>query len=328
MLDFPNRIGRYALLEPIEAHAVAPRFLARALGSERLMAIMLTHVEGEENFFAMLVDELSFTIRALRHRNLLQFHEVGIQQGVFFLSMEYVPGQTLQELLEHGRQHDWRLPVAQAVSIAASLCEAMEHAHRLRSPDGRELGMVLRSPHPQRIQFSYNGAVKLIGLREWDLIRDRTGSWGALPPAERCRYLSPEHVRAEVLNRQSDLFCLGTLLYEMLTGQPAFTGEKPLDVLQNVKRAQVTPPRQLAPHLPAALEEVVLRLLARSLEHRPTWASEVRSELLRALPEAGDADQDLELAQFLQQTFALHLQEELERLSRYSVWRPGSAGGV
>src|SRR2546428_13009839 len=152
------------------------------------------------------------------------------------------------------------MPVAQACFTIMKVCEGLDYAHNKRDPSGREMHLVHRDVSPQNVLISYEGEVKLIdfGIAKAAGKASKTQA-GILKG--KFGYMSPEQVRGLPLDRRSDIFAAGVVLYELCTGEGLFTGNSDFSVLEKVQQARVTPPSQIEPSIPIKLERLMPKAL-------------------------------------------------------------------
>jgi serine/threonine protein kinase len=224
----PDRFGQYELLERIASGGMAELFRARRSGVEgfqKIVAIkkILPHIAGNDEFITMFADEAKLAAQ-LNHPNIVHIFDLGkIESGGYFIAMEFVEGRDLRAILKSAREIGQPLPVPLSIYIACKIAAALDYAHRRRESDGRELKIVHRDVSPQNILISYEGDIKLcdFGIAKAASKASQTES-GALKG--KVRYMSPEQAWGKPIDRRSDLFSLGAVLFEMLTEQPLFRG--------------------------------------------------------------------------------------------------------
>ena len=294
----PDRFGAYEILERIAAGGMAELYKARRSGVEgfqKIVAIkrILPHLADNEEFIAMFADEAKLAAQ-LNHPNIVHIFDLGkIEGGGYFIAMEYVDGRDLRALLNAAHETGVPLPAPLAVYVASKVAAALDYAHRRKDAEGRELTIVHRDVSPQNILISYEGDIKLcdFGIAKAASKASTTQS-GALKG--KVQYMSPEQAWGKPIDRRSDLFSLGSVLFEMLTGQKLFRGDSDLTVLEKVRAAQVGPPSAVNPEVPKNLDTVVLRALAREPEERYANASDMLRDLEAVLysysPAPGSAD--------------------------------------
>jgi eukaryotic-like serine/threonine-protein kinase len=307
----PIHFGKYLLAERIDVGGMAEVFLALGPG-ERPVAVkrLLPGYADDREIVTMFLDEARIAVQ-LDHPSIVRVHELGRVGESYYIAMEYVPGTDLYELLARLGARGQRLPVPLAAHVAMRICAALDHAHRQRDAEGRPLGVVHRDVSPQNVLLSFDGEVKLI---DFGIAR---AAHRARPGEERVLrgklgYMSPEMARGLPVDRRSDVFAAATVLHEMLTGERLFAGGPELAVLQRVRNAEVPPPSRWNPALPAALEQAVMRALAREVEDRTPWASELARDLEVVAHPAGR----LALAGLVAELFPDERRRAAERLER------------
>ncbi|NNB88981.1 protein kinase [Corallococcus exiguus] len=322
----PTFFGKYLLLERVNVGGMAEVFIAKAFGVEgfeRILAIkkILPTMAEDDEFITMFIDEARISVQ-LNHANIVHIHELGKHEDTYFIAMEYVAGRDVRTLLERYRRRKEIMPTAQAVFIVSKMCEGLDYAHRKKDARGQDLHIIHRDVSPQNILVSYEGEVKIIdfGIAK---AANRSQKTQAGILKGKFGYMSPEQVRGMPIDRRSDVFAVGVLLYEMLTGEKLFVGESDFSTLEKVRNADIPLPREFNPNISAGLEKVVLKALAREPEDRYQWASDLQEDLMRFLL-AGDAIYSSKhLSGFMKEAFAEDMLREAEKMERYaSVERP------
>jgi serine/threonine protein kinase len=281
--------GKYYLLERINVGGMAEVFKAKTVGVEgfeKLVAIkrILPSVAEDEEFIKMFIDEAKITSQ-LSHANLAQTFDLGKIADAYYIAMEYVPGKDLRAVQERLRRRGERIPLAIAAYVVGRVCEGLDYAHRKRDSAGRELNIVHRDVSPQNVIVSFEGEVKLVDFGIAKAANKITKTQAGILKGK-FGYMSPEQVRGLPLDRRSDIFAAGVVLYELCTGERLFTGSSDFSVLEKVQQARITPPSRLVPDLPVRLENVILRALAREPESRYQHAADLAQDLQRWLIEA------------------------------------------
>src|SRR5688500_13137980 len=278
-------------------------------GFERIVAVkrILPTMAEDQEFVTMFVDEARIASH-LTHQNIVQIYELGKHDGTYYISMEYVAGRDLRQILDHHKRLKKPMDVAKACFVTSRVCEALEYAHKKKDPAGKDLKIIHRDVSPQNVIISFEGEVKLcdFGIAKAASRASRT-QVGVLKG--KFAYMSPEQVRGQPTDRRSDLFALGVIFYEMLTGERLFLGESDYSTLEAVRNARVPAPRKFNPNLSKELETVVLKLLARDPKDRYQWASEVHEDLQDHLIHDGRVFHARHLRASVQETYARRSEE-------------------
>ncbi len=272
--DWGVRFGRYVLLERIGAGGMAEVFRAVAHGAEGFQrTFVLKRIRSDRsestNFVDMFVNEARISA-LLDHENIVQTYDFGEVEGCYFLTMEYLRGRDLSTILRELATRNLSLDPATVAFVVLQVVRGLAYAHGLISSTGVPLNIVHRDVTPSNIMLLRSGGVKLLDFGiaktqgEFTLGENtETGVCkGKLP------YLSPEQVEGQPLDHRSDLFTLGVLMWEALTGRRLFVGRTDYETMQNVLERPVVAPSTLRPGIPPALDAIVLRALQRRPDDR------------------------------------------------------------
>jgi serine/threonine protein kinase len=307
------RFGKYDLLERVNVGGMAEVWRARLSGVEgfeKILAVkrILPNIAEDEEFIAMFIDEAKIAVQ-LTHANIAQIHDLGKIDDSYFIAMEYVPGRDFRAVFDRARKRREHVPVALACYCIARVCDALDYAHRKKDPQGRDLHIVHRDVSPQNVLLSYEGEVKLIdfGIAKAASKAQQTQA-GILKG--KFAYMSPEQVRGAPLDGRSDVFALGTVMYEVLTGERLFSGDSDFSTLENVRNMKILPPSTYNNRVPRELEPVVLRALARDVDLRYQTAGEFGADLQRFLITQEKVFGPSDLADYMHSTFAEELAKE------------------
>lgn len=301
----PVRFGDYELLERIAEGGMSEVWRARtrgAAGFEKTVVVkrVLPALASRPGFVDLLIREAKIVSR-LSHPNIAHIFDLGEVNGTYFLAMEYVHGKDLAHALAH-RNAPELLPLSLRVWIAAEAARALDHAHRRKGEDGRPLQIVHRDVSPQNILLAYDGTVK---VGDFGIARaDEAGlGRGEDPTVLRGKYayMSPEQAAGEALDRRSDIFALGVVLYEAVTGRRLFRGKSSQETLAMVREAAL--PDLVAEGVPKELVPTLQRALAKSRDDRTPWASVLHSELMGFLFARGEPIGDALLADAMETLF-------------------------
>mgnify|MGYP001394890399 CR=1 FL=1 len=282
--------GRYELLIEMASGGMATLYLARILGPqdfEKLIAIkrIHPHLAKKPSFVHMFLDEARIAAR-IHHPNVVTTFDMGQIDGAYFIAMEYVHGQNLTDVLRTAIREPSKLPWQLVVRMLADAASGLHAAHELTSDDGKNLGVVHRDVSPQNILVSYDGHVKVtdFGIAFAAKKLEQTES-GILKG--KVSYMSPEQTRGEPVTRRSDIFALGIVLWEALCLKRLFRTPNEASTLLRVREAKVPRLQDVRPELPAALEAIVSKALARRPEDRFATAEELSEALEKLLVDQG-----------------------------------------
>lgn len=298
---------------------MAEVFLARQSGPggfERPVVIkrVLPHLVRETVFHDMFLDEARLVVR-IHHPNVVHVHELGDERGELYLVMEYLEGESLSVLTKRLRATGQSVSDRGIVHILAEACAGLHAAHEL-SEGGESLGLVHRDVSPHNLFLLYTGQVKVIdfGIAK---AADRTSRTETGAIKGKFTYMAPEQVRAEPLDRRTDVFALGVVLYELLTQTSLFSRDNELLVMQAICSDPIPDLRACRPDIDPELERIVMKALARSAEDRYATAAAMRRDLV-ALERRIAAEwlPEEELAAVMQDLFEARIAEKRDMLVR------------
>lgn len=273
--------GRYQLLKKIASGGMGQVLLAKK-GSddfEKMVVIkrILPHLVEDEEFFTMFRDEAKITMR-LDHPNIARINEFGVENGVHFIEMEYVAGEDMRRIEKRAAAAGKGIPIGVILKIIADAAAGLDFAHKARDAKGTPLNLVHRDVSPQNVLVGFDGSVKLIdfGVAKAAGRAQHTATGilkGKFP------YMSPEQATGEELDARSDVFAIGIVLWEQLTGRRLFKGENDIATQRLVRACQVPAPSSIEPSVPPGLDPITLKALAKNREDRFADAAEFRQAL-------------------------------------------------
>ena len=265
-----RQLGRYTCLRKIGAGGMAVLYLAQRTGAKGFTKqFALKRIKpkygADTNFMRMFMREAKLSA-TLDHPNIAQVVDFGQDGQEHFIVMEYVHGVDLRRLIRESE--DSKLPLECALSAGTRVCAALHYAHEKRSPEGNSLELVHRDVSATNVLVSLDGAIKLTDFG----IAKGFASDGAATSSSmlvgKPGYMSPEQVRCEALDRRSDVFCIGILLYEMTTGRRCFYGDSVFAVLNATQRAQYVKPTHRDPNFPVGLAAIIEKALEAEPQNR------------------------------------------------------------
>jgi eukaryotic-like serine/threonine-protein kinase len=321
-LQRAQQLGRYHLLDRIAFGGMAEIYRAKTFdhdGHSHLVAVkrVLAHLAEDDDFIQMLVDEAKIA-SLIRHGNIAHVYEFARAHGEYFIAMEYIDGKDLRSILEKCRAHNAVVPSAHAAWIGSEIALALHAAHCVVDQQGRALRLVHRDVSPSNVLCAYAGEVKLcdFGIAKATLSRVHTRT-GVIKG--KVKYMSPEQAMGRKLDHRSDIFSMGSVLYEMLTKIPPFTAANEMELLIKVRDARYTPVHELEPEVPPVLEAIVDRALTRSRSARFQSAEEMAIELKAFLADFAPGYTRSHLGRYLRKMFEDEIESELRKLEDYVI---------
>ncbi len=313
----PARIGRYEVLGQLAAGGMAEILLARLSGPadfKRAVVIkrILRGYAAKEEFVKMFLDEARI-IASLQHANVVHVQELGESEGEAFLVMEYVAGENASGLLKRTVASGEPLDPRLAAYIVAEVCAGLHAAHELTDDSGRSQNLVHRDVSPQNVLIAYDGHVKLVDFGV-ALVEKRDARTEPGEVKGKFDYMSPEQGLGKPLDRRSDIFSLGIVLYELSTGRRLFKRPSAAKTIEAICREPIVPPSRTLASYPTKLDEIVMKALAKSPADRYATAAEMRRDLLeiaRDMPSPVEA-----LAERMRRLFPDRIAEKDDMLRR------------
>ncbi|MBI5508727.1 MAG: protein kinase [Deltaproteobacteria bacterium] len=315
----PAFFGPYQLIQDIGAGGVAKVMRARHIHpgyAESSFAIKILHDELSQNpqVVALFRNE-AYVLSMLNHANIVRTFEAGVQDQKLFIAMEYIDGRDLDELAMRCKRARQLIPIPVVLHIIGEILKGLDYAHALLDADGNRLNLVHRDVNPANVFLSYDGHVKLgdfgvsaIAAAEVEKARELAGKLG---------YFAPEQLEGAEVDQRADLFAVGVMLYEVLTGERLFVGDDTDKVMRLNRRAKVPRPSKVNPAISPELEAILLKALERRPQDRYETAGEMLQALQPMLPAA--SDMSLGVAALVRKVF---LREHLSELQL----REGLAG--
>jgi eukaryotic-like serine/threonine-protein kinase len=285
----PDFFGNYLVYEELGSGGMATVHRAESpgiLGFRKPVALkrMLPHVARDPKSMRAFLEEARLASR-LHHENIAQAYDFGEINGTYFIAMELVPGPTLRQIMMQCASAAGAIPVPIAIEILIQLCEALDYAHNLKDPHGRKLNIIHRDVSPTNVIVSGSGVVKLIdfGIAKVEHSTDHTAT-GIIKG--KLGYLAPEYLAGR-LDYRADLFGLGVVAHELLTGKRLFPGTSDFEVCNAVREKPIPRPSRYNPQVSATLDDIVLTALQRDPDQRWQSAHAMQTALRNAARELG-----------------------------------------
>ncbi|MCC6750352.1 MAG: serine/threonine protein kinase [Deltaproteobacteria bacterium] len=278
---------KYRIIDKLDSGGMAEIYRAEAelmQGMKKKVAIkrILPHLTKNQKFVAMFLDEARLSLY-LNHANIVHVYDIGRSGQTYFIVMEYVDGMNLRNLCESLKRQDRALEMEHAIFVMMEVCKGLGYAHDMVSPDdGRPLKIVHRDVSPPNILLSRNGEVKLV---DFGLAKAASQIEQTDPGVVKGKfsYLSPEAASGIEVDYRADVFAVGIILFELLTGRRLFYGETDYQTVELVRQARVPSLTALSPDIPPDLDQIVRKALARDPDQRFHHAYEIQDALAQFL---------------------------------------------
>ena len=284
---------KFEILNRVDVGGMAEIFRARNLDTGEIMAIkrILPSHADQAGFVSMFVDEAAVCL-ALRHPNIVRVDQIGLMDEALFMSMEFVDGPNLREILSDANQKHYFLPIHESLRIAIGVLRGLSYAHNLRNDKGELLNLIHRDVSPPNIMVSYSGDVK---LTDFGLVKSKSQISKTVPGLIKGKfsYLSPEAAYGESIDHRSDIYAVGIVLWEMLTSRPLFTDPVETRILDLVRKSIIPSVRKINPDVSPRLEAIVMKSLARDRSKRYQTADEFANDLIAYLESLGNPVSEL-----------------------------------
>lgn len=259
---------QYQILDRIDVGGMAEIFRAKNLDTGATVAIkrILPELSRQPEFVDMFVDEAAVCM-LLDHPNIVRVYELGMMDGDLFLSMEYIAGLNLRDLLNYANANNYPIPIAEAILIAIHVLDGLEYAHHCRDNDGVPIHLIHRDVSPPNILLGYNGDVK---ITDFGLVKAKSQMSRTVPGLIKGKfsYLSPEAAYGESIDLRSDIYAVGIILWEMLACRPLYTDPVEVKILDMVRRSIIPELAPINPGVTPELEAIVQKALARNRDDR------------------------------------------------------------
>ena len=309
---------RYRVVERLASGGMAEVFLAESAGIEgfkKQVAIkrVLPHLSEKKRFIAMFLDEARLSA-SLSHSNVAQVFDIGVGDNAYFIVMEYVDGADLKAVIEFMKRENQRFPVESACFIAAKICEGLTYAHELRGEGGAPLQIVHRDVSPPNVLITKHGEIKIVDFGLAKATSQLEKSEAGIIKGK-FSYLSPEAAMGQEVDARTDIFAVGIILWEMLSGKRLFLGDTDYGTVKLVQSAKIPSLRDDNPGVPPELEAILARALARDPAARYTTARDLGRDLTHFLFKLGRPVSAYDIAEVVRGAMALRKKSQPDKAS-------------
>jgi serine/threonine-protein kinase len=313
-----KRLGKYEILALLALGGTAEIYLARiggTAGFEKYVVVkcLHDHLADDPEFVKMFLDEARLAA-VLDHSNIVQTFELGEHESRYYMVMEYLAGLSLAMIVRRAseRVSGGKLPVPLVLNMAAQSAAGLHYAHE-RQANSRPLNVVHRDISPQNLVVSFEGVVKVVdfGIARAELRETKTKA-GTIKG--KFAYMSPEQCIAANVDRRTDVFALGVIVWELLTGRRLFKRNSPYETYQAVIECAVDVPSSLNHELDPAIDDIVMRAVAKDKDDRFASAEAFGDAMLGYLHHRGKSSGPGEVGRFIDEVFAQEIEEHGERM--------------
>ncbi len=300
-----RQVGRYGVVRHLASGGMAELYIARQEsvgGFEKAVVLKILQPRYAQNprVVTMFLDEARLAAK-LNHPSIVHVYDVAEDEGLKYIAMEYIHGETIADIVTRGLQADKYLPLEHAIHIVRQAAAGLAYAHERRDPEGHVIRIVHRDVSPTNILVSYEGQTKIVDFgiaRAQDELREEAG---ILPG--KASYMSPEQVRGTGVDHRADIFALGIILYELTLCQRLFRG--PADaVMKRIVNERIRPPTAIKRDFPPALEQIVMRALEKRPQDRYQSADQMRADLEEFLDDSSLRTGTRRVALYMNELFA------------------------
>jgi eukaryotic-like serine/threonine-protein kinase len=328
-----TRFGKYTLLNRIAVGGMAEVFLARQEGLEGFEKTICIkrirpHLSSQPNFVRMFLNEAKLAAQ-LNHQNIAQIYDLGRVNDSYFIAMEYISGRDMSRIIPKAERTDIPFPMVYALRIASNVCEGLFYAHSKVDAYGNPLNIVHRDVTPENVLVGFGGNVKIVdfGIAKANSQLEQQTRAGEIKG--KLSYMSPEQCMGQPLDGRSDVFSMGSVLYEWVTGYKLFTGENEMAILKSIIDGRIYPPSYFKEDVPEAVERILMKALEKDRNKRYQSAWEMQFDIDTYLASSEFTPSNIHLSNFLKQIFGDEIEREKEILMRHKEEseRQAAAGG-
>jgi len=309
---------RYALTRLLAEGGMGQVYEAKQFGAEgfeKTVAIktILESYSTNNEFVRLFIGEAKL-VADLVHENIVQVYHLDKHGAIYYIAMEFVDGINLEKFVNTHLDRGLELPVELGTFIISRVCRGLEYAHAKRGRDGELLGIVHRDVSPKNIMLNSEGVVKLtdFGIAKARQLMEQEEGEVLMGKVE---YMSPEQAQYLETDRRSDLFSLGIVMFELLTGYHIFETDDLYETLNNVKRKRIPTPREIRKDMPEELERIIMKALERDLARRYQSAGEMGYDLEHYMYHDRYGPTNVTLGQYMRKHFLCRPQDSVGKAS-------------
>lgn len=313
----PRAFGKYFLIEKLAVGGMAEIYKAKTFGVdgfEKLLAIkkILPHCAADKDFIAMLIDEAKLSVH-LSHANIVQVYDLGKVGDDYFISMEFIDGFNLRQLMNRAQESEQKIPDVLCVYLTSEVCKGLDYAHHRKDSHNNPLHIVHRDVSPQNILLSLEGEVKIVDFGIAKAAMNMSHTLAGMLKGK-VSYMSPEQALGKPVDFKTDIFSIGAVFYELLTGKRLVSGDTHFEVLGKIRSTRVTEASFAAEtHIPEALRPILAKALAYRSQDRYDNAGDFQIDLTRYLYTTYRDFSPRQLSGFMKTWFSGELEHRKEK---------------
>lgn len=316
-----KKFGKYTIIKKIASGGMADILLANDLnptGSGRFVVIKrtLSKFSDNEEFKDMFKNEGKVACN-LKHRNITPIYEFGIENDQFFLAMEYISGRNVREFVKKIQLYKSSISIPNTVHIIKEVAAGLNYAHNaIDTTTGKPLNLIHRDVSPQNIMLSFDGEIKLVDFGISKIADTNLTRAGHLKG--KFSYMSPEQAYGEVLDERTDIFCLGIILWELLTNKRLFASKNEMASLKKVKNCDIPDAQKINPEIPTELNKIIKKSLSKNRNSRYKSGAILEQDLSVFLNKNYPEYSHYNLIALMKKVYRKEIMEEREKLKTYS----------
>ena len=319
-MEGPLLFGKYCLLERISVGGMAEVFRAKPLNApdpDHYFAVkrILPHLAEDVEFIKMFVDEARLTVQ-LDHDNIVQTYELGQFQSSHYIVMEFVAGKDLLAFQKHVRNQGTILDVDMACHIVREVAKGLDYAHNKTDDNGDHLGIIHRDVSPQNVLVSWDGRVRVIDFGIAKATSQSTKTKAGVMKGK-FGYMSPEQVQGEEIDHRSDIFAMGTLLWELLTNQRLFKAGNQIEAMTMIGDPDVDPPSSINAAVPPEVDAICMKMLEADPDERYHWGTDIADDIEAYLSNQQPPFHGSQLTTWVRDAFYEDFDEEKQKRRRF-----------